>query len=76
MQLPANNCADGVRLEEKRGYDPKVAAAIANRPEQILVFFATGGYKTAIGQNPINSEPIIDGQAEFSGSNNQFRLPG
>ncbi len=53
--------------EQERGDDAEVAAAAANRPEQIGVLLGIGGHEPAVGQHDVDLEDVVDGQAAAAG---------
>ena len=53
--------------EEERGDDAEVAAAAAQRPEEIGVLRLAGGDEAAVGQHHVGLEQVVDGQAELAG---------
>ncbi len=55
-----------MQLEQKRGDDAEVAAAAAQRPEEIGVLRFTGGDETAVGQDHVGLQQIVDGQPELA----------
>ena len=60
---PANTIFDRVQLEEEAGDDAEIAAAAAQRPEQVGVLLLAGGDEAAVGQHDVGLEQIVDGQA-------------
>ena len=50
-------------LEEERGDDAEVAAAAANRPEQIAILVGAGDDETSVGEHHIGRQQVVDGQA-------------
>ena len=56
-----------MQLERERRDDAKIAAAAAERPEQIRIFVGVGFHKFAVRQDDIGREQIIDAQIRISG---------
>ena len=55
---------DWMAAEREGGDHTEVAAATAQRPEQITVRLFAGGDETAVGQHHIGGDQIVDGEAE------------
>ena len=60
---PGEHHLHRVQLEQEAGDDAEVAAAAAQRPQQVGVLLLAGGDEAAIGQHDIGLEQIVDGQA-------------
>ena len=56
-----------MQLEEEGGHHAEVAAAAAQRPEEIGVFRLAGRDEAAVGQHDVGLEQIVDGQPELAG---------
>jgi hypothetical protein len=56
-----------VELELEAGDDTEVAAAAAQRPEQILVLIVAGRNLPAIGEHDIGREQVVDGEPHTAG---------
>ena len=56
-----------MQLECERRDDAKIAAAAAERPEQIRIFVGVSFHKFAVRQDNVGREQIIDAQAAFAG---------
>ena len=56
-----------MQLERERCDDAKIAAAAAERPEQIRIFVGIRFYKFAVRQDNVGGEQIIDAQSAFAG---------
>src|ERR1700722_3363719 len=53
---------------KKKGSDnAEVSATPADRPKQVVIFFGTGCYKTAVGKHDFGFQQIIQCQAIFPG---------
>jgi hypothetical protein len=55
-----------VKLEFEGGDDSEIAAAAAERPEQIRVFFRGRMHQVAVRRDHVGRKKIVDGQAEFA----------
>ena len=55
-----------MQLEQEARDDAEVAAAAAQRPQQVGVLLLAGGDEAAIGKHDIGLEQIVDGQAVFA----------
>ena len=51
-----------MRLEEEARHHAEVAAAAANRPEQIGMLALAGGHDAAIGKDDVGFEQVVDRQ--------------
>ena len=60
---PAQTMCTGMRLKQKRRHHAEVAAATADRPEQVGIFVRAGDHETSIGEHDIGCQQIVDGQA-------------
>src|SRR5215212_8611281 len=56
-----------MQFEEKRGYNPEVAAAAAQRPEEIGVFLLVRSDEAAVGQHNVGLQQVVDGQPQLTG---------
>ena len=63
---PGEDHAHRVQLEQEAGDDAEIAAAAAQRPEQVGVLLLAGGDEAAVGEHDIGLEQIVDGQAIFA----------
>ena len=54
---------DRMRLEQEARHDAKVAASPAQRPEEIGVLALAGRDKTAVGQDNVRFEQVVDREA-------------
>ena len=63
---PGVEVLDRVQPEEERGDDAEVAAAAAQRPEEIGVLRLAGGDEAAVGEHDVGLEQIVDGQPELA----------
>jgi len=52
-----------MRLEEETRHNTEIAAPTAEGPEQIRVLALAGGDKTAVGQDDVRFEKVVDGEA-------------
>ena len=64
---PPATVLDRVQLEAERGDDAEVAAAAAQRPEEIGVLLLVRRDEAAVGEHDVGLEQIVDGQAELAG---------
>ena len=55
--------ADRMRLEQEARHDAEVAAAAAQRPEEVGVLALAGRDEAAIGQDDVGLEQVVDRQA-------------
>ena len=53
--------------EEERGDDAEVAAAAANRPEEVGVLVCAGRHEAAVGQHHVGFEQVVDRQTALAG---------
>jgi len=63
---PGEDHADRVELEHETGDDAEIAAAAAERPEQVGVLFLARGDEAAVGEHNIGLDQIVDGEAVFA----------
>ena len=59
--------ADVVAAERERRDDAEVAAAAAQRPEEIGVRVIAGGDEAAVGEHDVGGEQVVDGEPEAPG---------
>ena len=52
-----------MRLEEETRHNTKIAAPTAEGPEQIRVLALASVDKTAVGQDDVRFEKVVDGEA-------------
>ena len=57
---PPYNIARGMRPEQEARHDAKIAAAAAERPKEVGVFGFAGGDETAVGEDHIGLEQIVE----------------
>jgi hypothetical protein len=55
-----------MRLKCEARHDAEVAAAAAQRPEQLRVFVLTCRHDAAVGQYDLGRKQIVDGEAVFA----------
>ena len=60
---PAQDGADRVQLELERGDDPEVAAAAAQRPEQVGVLVGADPAHRAVSGDDLERDHVVAGQA-------------
>ena len=63
---PANTMLHRMRLEEEARDDAEVAAAAAQRPEEIRMLLAIRGDEAAVGEDDIGLEEVVDGEPELA----------
>jgi hypothetical protein len=56
-----------VAAERERGDDAEIAAAAAQRPEQVAVRGRAGRDERPVGEHDVGFEQVVDGQAETPG---------
>ena len=66
-ERPAETIGDGMRLEQEAGDDAEIAAAAAQRPEQVGILGLAGGHEAAVGKHDVGLEEVVDGQPVFAG---------
>ena len=64
---PGMHGADRVQPKQERGDDAEVATTATHSPEQVSVFFGTGGDETSIRQDHIHGEEIVNGETTGTG---------
>ena len=62
-QHPADDLVDLVQAEPEPGRDPEVAAAAADRPEQVGLGLGVDATELAVGGHDLGREQVVDGQA-------------
>ena len=67
---------DRVQLELEGGDDPEVAAAAAERPEQVRVLVVLAVTDLAVGGDHLGREQVVDGRGRSRGSDSRCRRPG
>ena len=63
QQHPSDDAVQLVQLELQAGGDPEVAAAAADRPEQVGMGLGVGADRPAVGGDQLGGEQVVDGQA-------------
>ena len=53
-------------LEQEAGHHAEIAAAAAQRPEEVRVLLLARGDEAAVGEHDVGLEQIVDGQAVFA----------
>jgi hypothetical protein len=61
-QLPAQNLADGSQAKGEGGDDADVAAAAADRPEEVRAHVGAGGHDVPLGRDDLRREEVVNGQ--------------
>src|SRR4029079_3267988 len=64
---PPNHGADWMEPEGQRGDDAEVAAAAADRPEEVAVLLLVGGHKGAVGENDVSRDDVVDREPVLPG---------
>ena len=54
-------------LEQEAGDHAEVAAAAAQRPEQVRILLRAGGDEAAVGEHHVGLEQVVDGQPVLAG---------
>ena len=65
--------ADRVQLELEAGDHAEVAAAAADRPEQVGVLVGAGAHRLAVGGHDVGGEQVVDGHAELAARSSRSR---
>ena len=76
MSIPPTTSASGVEPELEPGHDAEVAAAAADRPEQVRVRLGVDAEELAVGGHDLGGEQGVDRQAVLAGRGSRRRRRG